>query len=75
MPSGLGKKDLSVLILLIRCRWLCWTGLSADGDSQGVERLFGALAAHMWPGMILKLGDKIAEPSLPEREGIFSTCV
>ncbi|EXC20596.1 Vacuolar protein sorting-associated protein 21 [Morus notabilis] len=44
--------------------------LSADGDSQGVERLFGALAAHMWPGMILKLGDKIAEPSLPEREDL-----
>ncbi|ONH97364.1 hypothetical protein PRUPE_7G185600 [Prunus persica] len=42
--------------------------LSVDGDSQGVERLFGALSAHMWPGMILKSGDKIAEPSLPERE-------
>ncbi|CAN8253573.1 unnamed protein product [Cochlearia groenlandica] len=24
--------------------------LSVDGDSQGVERLFGALSAHMWPG-------------------------
>lgn len=42
--------------------------LSVDGDSQGVERLFGALSAHMWPGMILKTGDKIAEPSLPEKE-------
>ncbi|CAA7054984.1 unnamed protein product [Microthlaspi erraticum] len=39
--------------------------LSADGDSQGVERLFGALSAHMWPGMILKSGDKIHEPVLP----------
>lgn len=45
------------------------TGLSVNGDSQGVERLFGALSAHMWPGMILKTGDKITEPSLPEREG------
>ncbi|XP_050366785.1 uncharacterized protein LOC126785205 [Argentina anserina] len=42
--------------------------LSVDGDSQGVERLFGALSAHMWPGMILKTGDKITEPSLPKRE-------
>ncbi|KAJ0039634.1 hypothetical protein Pint_28747 [Pistacia integerrima] len=42
--------------------------LSVDGDSQGVERLYGALSAHMWPGMILKSGDKISEPSLPERE-------
>ncbi|KAL5572960.1 hypothetical protein UlMin_022557 [Ulmus minor] len=42
--------------------------LSVDGDSQGVERLFGALSAHMWPGMILKSGNKITEPSLPERE-------
>ncbi|CAN6680631.1 hypothetical protein ACFX13_018467 [Malus domestica] len=41
--------------------------LSVDGDSQGIERIFGALSAHMWPGMILKSGDKIAEPSLPER--------
>lgn len=42
--------------------------LSVDGDLQGVERLYGALSAHMWPGMILKSGDKISEPSLPERE-------
>ncbi|XP_038720914.1 uncharacterized protein LOC120013240 isoform X2 [Tripterygium wilfordii] len=42
--------------------------LSIDGDSQGVERLFGALSAHMWPGMVLKSGDKITEPSLPEKE-------
>ncbi|KAL1218818.1 hypothetical protein V5N11_033090 [Cardamine amara subsp. amara] len=39
--------------------------LSVDGDSQGVERVFGALSAHMWPGMILKSGDKINEPVLP----------
>lgn len=42
--------------------------LSMDGDSQGVERLFGALSAYMWPGMILKSGDKITEPSLPEQQ-------
>lgn len=43
-----------------------------DGDSQGVERLLGALSAHMWPGMKLKSGDKIADPSLPEGvEGLF----
>ncbi|KAG8391452.1 hypothetical protein BUALT_Bualt01G0189300 [Buddleja alternifolia] len=42
--------------------------LSVDGDSQGVERLYGALSAHMWPGMLLKSGDKINEPSLPEEE-------
>lgn len=44
-------------------------GLSTDGDSQGVDRLYGALSAHMWPGMSLKCGDKINEPSLPEQEG------
>ncbi|XP_028776733.1 uncharacterized protein LOC114733433 [Neltuma alba] len=42
--------------------------LSVDGDSQGVERLFGALSAHMWPGMIFKSGDKISEPSIPQKE-------
>ncbi|EYU40323.1 hypothetical protein ABFS82_02G136900 [Erythranthe guttata] len=42
--------------------------LSVDGDSQGVERLFGALSAHMWPGMLLKSGDKINEPSMPDQE-------
>ncbi|KAL2559238.1 GTP binding [Forsythia ovata] len=44
--------------------------LSVDGDSQGVERLYGALTAHMWPGMSLKSGDKINEPSLPEQEDL-----
>lgn len=42
--------------------------LSVDGDSQGVERLFGALSAHMWPGMILKSGNVIAEPYPTEKE-------
>ncbi|XP_060188222.1 uncharacterized protein LOC132617272 isoform X1 [Lycium barbarum] len=42
--------------------------LSVDGDSQGAERLFGALSAYMWPGMILKSGDKITEPSLPDQQ-------
>lgn len=42
--------------------------LSVDGDSQGVERLLGALSAHMWPGMILKSGRTISQPSLPEQE-------
>ncbi|XVF18167.1 hypothetical protein REPUB_Repub10bG0189100 [Reevesia pubescens] len=42
--------------------------LSVDGDLQGVERLYGALSAHMWPGMVLKSGDKITEPLLPEKE-------
>ncbi|XP_058108489.1 uncharacterized protein LOC131251650 isoform X2 [Magnolia sinica] len=36
--------------------------LSVDGDSQGVERLYGALSAHMWPGMILKSGNGISRP-------------
>uniref|UniRef100_A0A1D1Z979 Ras-related protein Rab-8B n=1 Tax=Anthurium amnicola TaxID=1678845 RepID=A0A1D1Z979_9ARAE len=42
--------------------------LSVDGDVQGVERIFGALSAHMWPGMILKAGGKIMRPSLTENE-------
>ncbi|XP_057539722.1 uncharacterized protein LOC130817826 isoform X1 [Amaranthus tricolor] len=42
--------------------------LSIDGDSQGVERLFNAISAHMWPGMVLKSGNKILTPNLPERE-------
>ncbi|KAL2542932.1 GTP binding [Abeliophyllum distichum] len=44
--------------------------LSVDDDSQGVERLYGALTAHTWPGMSLKSGDKINEPSLPELEDL-----
>lgn len=46
-------------------------GLSVDGDSQGVERLQGALSAYMWPGMVLKSGDKINEPSLPQEQGFI----
>ncbi|KAF5738081.1 hypothetical protein HS088_TW13G00976 [Tripterygium wilfordii] len=49
---------------------LILTGLSVDGDSQGVERLFVALSDHMWPGMVLKSGYKITEPSLPEKEDV-----
>ncbi|KAE8710083.1 Trigalactosyldiacylglycerol 1 isoform 2 [Hibiscus syriacus] len=37
-------------------------------DDEGVERLYGALSAHMWPGMVLKSGDTITEPTLPEKE-------
>lgn len=44
--------------------------LSIDGDSQGVERLLGALSAHMWSGMILKSGDTINQPSLPENQDL-----
>nr|GLL26205.1 uncharacterized protein LOC109177887 [Ipomoea trifida] len=44
--------------------------LSVDGDSQGVERLQGALSAYMWPGMVLKSGDKINEPSLPQEQDV-----
>jgi alpha- and gamma-adaptin-binding protein p34 len=40
-----------------------------DGDSQGLERLFGALSALMWPGMILKSGNRITAPTLIENEG------
>eukprot|EP00850_Spirogloea_muscicola_P002395 SM000009S23524 [mRNA] locus=s9:505817:507279:- [translate_table: standard] len=29
-------------------------GLSVDGDQQGLARIRGALAAHMWPNMLLK---------------------
>ncbi|EPS72172.1 hypothetical protein M569_02586, partial [Genlisea aurea] len=42
--------------------------LSVNGDSQGVDRIYGALSAHMWPGMVLKSGDRIHAPSLPEYE-------
>ncbi|KMT15957.1 hypothetical protein BVRB_3g051400 [Beta vulgaris subsp. vulgaris] len=42
--------------------------LSVDGDSQGIERLFSALSAHMWPGMVLKSGNRILAPTLPERQ-------
>jgi alpha- and gamma-adaptin-binding protein p34 len=40
-----------------------------DGDSQGLERLFGVLSAHMWPGMVLKSGNRITAPTLIEIEG------
>ncbi|CAI0404024.1 unnamed protein product [Linum tenue] len=44
--------------------------LSVDGDSQGMERIFGALSAHMWPGMVLKSGNKMAEQPIPEEEDL-----
>jgi hypothetical protein len=50
---------------------MLFTGLSVDGDLQGVERIYGALSAHMWPGMVLKSGERISQPSFPEIEGIF----
>ncbi|ESW06114.1 hypothetical protein PHAVU_010G020700 [Phaseolus vulgaris] len=46
--------------------------LSIDGDLQGVERLYGALSAHMWPGMVLKSGDRINHPSFLEKEELSS---
>ncbi|XP_039139058.1 uncharacterized protein LOC120276395 isoform X2 [Dioscorea cayenensis subsp. rotundata] len=42
--------------------------LSVDGDMQGVERLYGALSAHMWPGMVLKSGNRIYIPSMVNKE-------
>ncbi|KAL5984245.1 hypothetical protein ACLOJK_018349 [Asimina triloba] len=42
--------------------------LSVYGDSQGVERLYGALSAHMWPGMILKSGNVFSQPSPPVKD-------
>lgn len=46
--------------------------LSVDGDLQGVERIYGALSAHMWPGMVLKSGERISQPSFPEIEEMSS---
>ncbi|XP_061357453.1 uncharacterized protein LOC133301771 [Gastrolobium bilobum] len=46
--------------------------LSIDGDLHGVERLCGALSAHMWPGMVLKSGDRIRQPSFPKEEELSS---
>ncbi|MED6204067.1 hypothetical protein PIB30_005465 [Stylosanthes scabra] len=46
--------------------------LSIDGDLQGVERLYGALSAHMWPVMVLKSGDRISQPSFPTKEEFSS---
>ncbi|KAK9987336.1 hypothetical protein SO802_032287 [Lithocarpus litseifolius] len=61
-----------LLRLYIANSLMFYASLSVDGDSQGVERLYGALSAHMWPGMILKSGNKITEPSLPEKEELSS---
>jgi alpha- and gamma-adaptin-binding protein p34 len=40
-----------------------------DGDSQGLELLLGELSAHMWPGIILKSGNRITAPFLVEKQG------
>ncbi|KAH7664547.1 Small GTPase protein [Dioscorea alata] len=42
--------------------------LSVDGDMQGVERLYGALSAYMWPGMVLKSGNRINILSMVHKE-------
>ncbi|XP_078448474.1 GTP binding protein [Wolffia australiana] len=42
--------------------------LSVEGDVQGVDRILGALSAHMWPGMVLKTGERIINPTLSEAE-------
>ncbi|KAK1321102.1 hypothetical protein QJS10_CPA03g02455 [Acorus calamus] len=42
--------------------------LSVDGDSQGVDRIYGALSAYMWPGMILKSGDMLIQSSTVDKE-------
>ncbi|XXG71928.1 hypothetical protein AAC387_Pa07g1143 [Persea americana] len=44
--------------------------LSINGDSQGVERLYGALSANMWPGMILKSRNQIPESSPVDKEDV-----
>ncbi|XP_077246348.1 uncharacterized protein LOC143886293 [Tasmannia lanceolata] len=44
--------------------------LSVDGDSQGVERVYGALSAYMWPGMVLKTGNNMRESSLVDKEDL-----
>lgn len=61
-----GCWNVSFLIDLYPCLAI---GLSVNGDSQGLERLLGALSAHMWPGMILKSGNRITVPSLVKKEG------
>ncbi|KAL5673921.1 hypothetical protein ACJX0J_018227, partial [Zea mays] len=35
---------------------------------QGLERLLGALSAHMWPGIILKSRNRITTPFLVEKQ-------
>ncbi|KAK4410925.1 hypothetical protein Sango_0165500 [Sesamum angolense] len=46
--------------------------LSVDGDSQGVDRLYGALSAHMWPGMLLKSESEEESDYEPEYEKLSS---
>ena len=70
----------SIIYKFVQFHWIhffreiricCWQAYPVDSDSQGIEWLFGALYAHMWRGMILKSGDAINEPSLPEKEREF----
>lgn len=35
--------------------------MSIDGDSQGLNRIWGALSAHMWPGMVMKSERKLSD--------------
>lgn len=44
--------------------------LSVNGDIQGVARLYGALSAHMWPGMVMKSGERVTSNSPIEKEGM-----
>ncbi|KAK3013662.1 hypothetical protein RJ639_008533 [Escallonia herrerae] len=70
VPNANGSAEIET-ILVNDCGVVeALAGLSVDGDSQGVERLLEALSANMWPGMVLKSGDKIVEPSLPEKQDL-----
>jgi hypothetical protein len=44
------------------------TGLSVDGDLQGIARIEGALSAHMWPGLVMKPLNKLTESSAAPQE-------
>lgn len=35
--------------------------ISVDGDSQGLNRIMGALSAHMWPGLSLKAESRLID--------------
>ena len=56
--------------MLNRDYFIYWTGLSVDGDIQGVQRLYGALSACMWPGMVMKSGETTTVPTpIDKKEG------
>eukprot|EP00252_Welwitschia_mirabilis_P002522 TRINITY_DN12488_c0_g1_i1.p1 TRINITY_DN12488_c0_g1~~TRINITY_DN12488_c0_g1_i1.p1 ORF type:complete len:420 (-),score=104.86 TRINITY_DN12488_c0_g1_i1:63-1322(-) len=46
--------------------------LSVNGDSQGIHRIWEALAAHMWPGMVMKSPGKLPNSSTSEGKEDFS---